>query len=168
MAKRRRIGRTLRRRKNGALSFNASSPLVKFGSIAAGYFMSDAINEPIEKAVGDKVDGKIVAAAEAVAGFLLSMRGKKTTLKVAAGGILLGAGLKKFLKETGVIKGFDDVPVIGGYDSVPVLSGYTTRPIGINGYTVPQPMASKPSVMGGINVNSGGSGSGLGYMDSDR
>jgi hypothetical protein len=168
MAKRRRIGRTLRRRKNGALSFNASSPLVKFGSIAAGYFMADKINEAIDKTVGDKVDGKIVAAAEAVLGFMLSMRGKKTTLKVAAGGILLGAGIKKALNEFGVIKGFDDVPVIGGYDSVPVLSGYTTRPIGINGYTVPQPMASKPSVMGGINVNSGGSGSGLGYMDSDR
>ena len=165
MAKRRKHRKTHRRRRIGALALNASSPLVKYGSVAAGYFMGDKVNEAIDKATGGKVDGKIVAAAEALLGFMLLTKGKKSTLKVAAGGVMLGAGVKRGLAEFGVISGFADVPVIAGYKSVPVLNGYVTRPGQMAGYMTPQPMSNRQNVMGAVDV---GSGTGLGYMDSDR
>ena len=53
-------------------AITASNPLVTFAPIALGYFMGDKINAPIMSAVGTKVDGKIVGAAEAGLGAYLS------------------------------------------------------------------------------------------------
>lgn len=160
MAKRKRkSGRTTRRRRVGAI--NANNPLVKYGSVAAGYFLSDKINEQLEKVTGDKVDGKILAAAEAGLGLMLMLNkkmAKKPIVKIL-GGVLAGAGVKKALTEFGVINGFQDVPVLAGYKSVPVLNGYTTAPVAINGFTVPRPVHQ--SVMGGI----GEDGSGINAAD---
>ena len=153
MAKRKKARKTIRRRKIGAI--NPNSPLVKYGSIAAGYFLGEKLNKQIDKVTGDKIDGKIVAAAEAGIGlFLVLSKGKKTMLKTVAGGILTGAGIKKGLTEFGVINGFMDVPVLAGYRNVPVLNGYNTAQQAINGFNVPATPLHQ-SVMGGFNFGSG-------------
>lgn len=158
MAKRRKTAKrkTSRRRRVGALNFN--NPMIKYGSIAAGYLLGDKINDTISKATGDKIDGKIVAAAEAGAGLLLftSKKVKKPMLKVI-GGVLAGAGIKKALSEFGVINGFENVPVLAGYSSVPVISGYTTQQPALNGFNVPRTVSA--SVMGSID------GSGINSTD---
>ena len=153
MAKKKKTAKrkTSRRRRIGAI--NPSSPLVKFGSIGAGYFLGNKIDEMLVKVTGDKVDGKILAAAQAGLGLMLMMKGKKTAMKQIAGGVLLGSGARKGLREFGVINGFDDVPVIAGYRDVPVISGYNVPSGKLNGYNVPQPVHK--TVLAGINDGSG-------------
>lgn len=158
MAKRKK-SKTYRRRRVGAAGkmLNPNGPLVKWGSVALGYFMGDKLNDAIEKATGDKVDGKIIGAVEAGVGLMLMTRkGKKSLPLSLVAGVLTGAGVKKSLSEFGVINGFSDVPVIAGYKSVPVLNGYTTRPGQMAGFTVPQPIHK--SVMGAVCENGSGSG----------
>jgi len=152
MAKRRKQFKT-RRRRIGALALSANSPIVKFGAVAVGYLMSDQINAQIDKVTGGKVDDKIVAGAQLVAGlFLFTGKGKKSVLKTVAGGILTGAGTKKALQSFGILSGFADVPVISGYEvpqPVPSLNGITDVPV-ISGYNVPQ-----PQVMGSVDSMTG-------------
>jgi hypothetical protein len=155
-----------RRRHIGAAGkmLNPAGPLVQYGSIAAGYFVGGKINDAIETATGGKVDGKIIAAAEVIVGGMLTFgKGKKTMVKSLAGGVLLGAGIKKGLTEFGVISGFQSVPVLAGYQSVPVLGGYNVPSPGgsLAGYSVPTPMHK--SVMGGVAAENGS-----GINDTDR
>ena len=166
MAKRRKKVKS-RRRRIGALALNPASPLVKYGSAALGYFLGDKINDAISNATGDKVDGKIIAAAEAGIGLMLMLmmkKAKKSLPLTIAAGVLTGAGVKKALSEFGIINGFSDVPVLAGYKSVPVLSGYNTRPGAMNGFNVPEPMNSSRAVMGGF----GGLDEGSGINEDDR
>lgn len=155
-----------RRRRMGAAGkmLNPSGPVVQYGSIAAGYFVGGKINDAIETASGGKIDGKIIAAAEVLVGGMLAFgKGKKTMVKSVAGGVLLGAGIKKGLQEFGVIGGFQSVPVLAGYQSVPVLGGYNVPTPGgsLAGYSVPTPMHK--SVMGGVAAENGS-----GINDTDR
>lgn len=163
MAKKRKKARkTTRRRRIGGV-MNPNGPIVKFGSIGAGYFLGDKINDAVDKATGGKVDGKIVAGVMAAAGAYLAFgKGKKTVAKQVAGGVLLGAGVKKGLKEFGVLNGFDSVPVLAGYKSVPVLNGYSTQRTAMNGFNVPAPLHR--SVMGSVAAEASGSG----INDTDR
>lgn len=169
---RKRSKPTRRRRRVGAMSMTASSPLVKLGSIALGYFLGDKINAALAKVTGT-IDGKIVAAAEAGLGALLLLKkGKKSVIVTAAGGVLIGAGAKKLLTEFGVISGFRQVPVIGrrnmnGFRQVPVVNGYNTNssPLSMGGYNP----NSSPLSMNGyqrpfhqqVMGSTGGSGSGI-------
>lgn len=151
-----------RRRRMGAAGgkLNASSPLVKWGSVAVGYFLGPKINAQITKLVGDKVDGKIVGAAEAGLGFMLAMRkgGKKGMVQTVAGGVLMGAGIRQVLSSFG-IGGYGNVPVIGrAYGNVPVIGrpgtrGYTPNR-SLNGYT-PNVSLNGGRVMAGITPGSG-------------
>lgn len=174
MAKRRKTKKT-RRRRVGALSFAPTSPLVKFGSILVGYLMAKTINDPINNLTKSiNLDGKVIAAAEGVSGYLLAFGpGKKSLLKSLGGGILIGAGAKRIMDsmKTATVTGYGRVPVIGtqrgrglaGYHSVPVLG---SRPTSVNGYesngmvgmynSNPKPFSS---VMAG--VDQAGSGSGI-------
>jgi hypothetical protein len=165
---------TRRRRRVGAVALNAKSPLVQFGSIAAGYFLGDTINPLIDKVAGT-MDPKIVGAAEAGIGaalaFNLLSKGKAPgALQVAAGGILMGAGAKRLLKEFGVINGFQSVPVLAGrrmngYNSVPVLGGYNTSRTamnGIGGYRVGPRINGSSNVMGCAASGSGLTGNNAG------
>lgn len=148
---------TTRRRRIGASGgkLNANSPVVKWGSVAVGFFLGPKLNAQVTKMIGDKLDPKIIAGAEAGLGFLLAMRkGKKNLVQTVAGGILLGAGVKLALSEFGIagIGPYGRVPVIGGaYGNVPVI-GY--RP---PGYTPNHSMAgfspngSLARVMNGVN-----------------
>jgi len=134
--KRSRARKTSRRRRVGAMSLNASNPAVMFGSLAAGFLLvgkplNDAVDKlmKIDPITGDPTKSKIIGAAEAGIGAMLLMKkGRKTMPEVVAGGILFGAGLKRLLKEFGVMGGFRKVPVIGNY-SVPAA--------GLGAYSVP-------------------------------
>jgi len=172
MARRKKAKKSTRRRRIGAAGkLNANSPIVKFGSMAAGYFLGDKINEQIEKITGDKMDGKIVAGLEVLAGLVLNKTiklgksgGKPSLPLVVVGGVLAGAGLKKGLAEFGVINGFYSVPVLNGYRSVPVLNGYNPTPgASLNGYRVPN-----RQVMGGVNIATDMAASGSGINSTDR
>ena len=149
-----------RRRRVGAMSLSARSPLVKFGSVAAGYLFADKINAAIDKVSGT-MDSKIVAGAEIGLGGLLVMGklARGNTLLTAVGGIIAGAGLKRGMKAFGVVSGFRAVPVISnvaGFQSVPVISGYTPNR-SLNGYRTAQvPINGVHSkVMGGVGKGTG-------------
>lgn len=165
MAKRKAKKKTGRRRKVGA-TLNPNNPIVKYGSIALGYLMGDKINAQVTKLAGDKIDGKIVGAAEAGLGaFLVFGGGKKSMLKTVAGGVLLGAGAKKVMTEFGIggIGPYGRVPVVAGaYGKVPVvagakrINGYSPN-ASLNGYTPNSSLNGKMKVMGAINPGSGSS-----------
>lgn len=168
--KKRKGKATRRRRRIGGMKLSASNPLVKFGSMGAGFLLGDKINPAIDKMTGT-MDPKIVGAGEAgIGAALVFMKlGKKpaSVIQVIAGGVLLGAGAKRLLKAFGImngIGGYGSVPVIGqrrlnGYGAVPVIGGYTPNMnlAGVlnGGYTVP---SSSLNVMG--------SPSGSGYSNS--
>lgn len=140
---------TRRHRRVGAMALNAKSPLLMWGSIAAGYLLSDTIEGfiPDTFMATNTSRGKIIGAGTAGIGaaLMLAKLGKKPkgALEVGLGGILIGAGGKKLLKEFGVVSGiggYQSVPVIGnqirrgvaGYQSVPVI-GYTPSRQALNG-----------------------------------
>lgn len=158
MARKRRKPRTARRRRRiGAVSFSAGSPLVKFGSIAAGFMLSGKINQALEKVTGGKVDPKILNGVLAAGGlyFALMAKGRKSTLTQVAAGLAAGAGSKGLLSEFGVINGFQDVPVLGGYQDVPVLGSYEV-PQAVNGFNVPAPSGSVVGSIGGVEAGEEG------------
>jgi hypothetical protein len=155
------------RRRVGAMALSASSPVVQFGSIGVGWLMADTINTQIVRFTGT-MDGKMVGGITAGIGAALQFMklGKKpkSTLQVAAGGVLIGAGAKKLLKEMGVINGYSAVPVVGtggrmnGYHAVPVVNGYKAGPSypsslngALNGYKVPRPA----NIVGNAGSSSG-------------
>jgi hypothetical protein len=162
-AKRKKAKPTRRRRRRiGALALSPSSNLVKFGAIAAGYFLGDKINAAIDKATGDKIDAKIVAGAEVGLGAMLVLKKTNKSLPaVIGGGILLGAGAKRAMSAFGLagIGGYQSVPTVGGYQNVPAIGygakrlntgGYVPGPGGINGYQV-----AKQAVGGLMDSGSG-------------
>jgi len=132
------------------------------GSLAAGYFLiSTPLNDALDKLTGGKIDGKLLAAGEAGIGALLLLKkGKKTMITSVAGGVLAGAGLKRFIDAmkattttTTAVTGYKRVPVLNGYKSVPVIgmNGYNV-PQGMNGYEVPAPSAAS-KIMGACSGN---------------
>lgn len=140
--KRKSSKKTYRRRRVGAVALNASSPLVKYGSIAVGFVLGDKVNALLDKVVPANVDGKIVAAGELGLGYFLAFgKGAKSLPKSVLGGIMIGAGIKKGMSSFG-IGGFQMVPAVGGYRSVTAvsgtpkrLSGYNAGRNGLNGYS---------------------------------
>lgn len=162
-----------RRHKVGAAALNLSNPLVMYGPIAGGFLLGDKLNDAIDKALpDDKVGQKLKGGAEAGLGALLvfmKLGKKKTVPEVIAGGVLLGAGVRRLLKEFGVITGYQSVPVVAkrqlnGYGAVPVVGngGYKTSRVALNGvfngYQVPGVPYGAAGVMGSTGA---GSGSGL-------
>jgi hypothetical protein len=124
----------VRRRRIGSMAMNANSPLVTYGSIAAGFVLGAKIDTMLTKVVPAGVDPKIVAGAEiGIGALLVYSKGKKTMLKTVTGGILLGAGIKKATTAFG-IAGYNMVPAVAGYNKVPAVSGYNPNS-GMNGYT---------------------------------
>lgn len=132
-----------RRRRVGAMALNASSPMVKYGSLAAGFLV---IAKPLNTAIDGLLPAsvktmsgspKIVAAAEAGLGALLFFgKGKKSLVKTLLGAVMLGAGVKRLMDSmaTGApttITGYGAVDVISGYGKVNVVSGKRR----LNGYT---------------------------------
>jgi len=177
MAKRKRTSKTKHRRRHsiGALSLSASSPLVIYGSIALGFLMGNTVNGLLNNLVPSAIvtdstkavtTGKILAAGQAGLGAaLVFMKGRKTTIKTIAGGVLLGSGLKRamtvFKSGATTMGGYGDVPVLGAYRTNGQLgyrkvAGYGDVPV-IGSYATPGALNGK--VMGSLHPS--GSGSGL-------
>lgn len=158
MAKRKKSRKTSRRRRVGAMSFNANSPLVKFGSMALGFIASDKINAMIDKATGGKIDPKLIALVQAGGGAYYSFmhKGKKNLPLAIISGVMTGAGAKRAMSSFGIGKllaGYGDVNVLGstkrlaGYQEVPAIAGN-------HGYST-----AKMPIMAGCDVdNASGSG----------
>jgi hypothetical protein len=150
-------------RRVGAASLNPGSPLVKLATVAAGFLLADKINAPINKLNtiaptattpgSTRLDPTIVMAGEIGAGALLLFSKRRAgamgMAKTVAGGLLVGAGLKRALSQFGVISGYQSVPVIGrrgvgGYQQVPVIG------------KMPSQLNGRPSQLsGGYGVNGG-------------
>jgi len=154
-SKKRKHKATRRRRRSvGALSMSASSPLMKYGPIALGFFLAAKINAPLDKMIGDKVDGKIVAGGQVGLGYMLALGpGKKSLIKSVAGGLLLGSGAKRAMTEFGIGgigSAYGNTPVVAGaYGNTPVLAGRRR----LNGY-------SPNRAMNGYTPNSALNGNG--------
>jgi len=141
MAKKRR--KSGRRRRIGAVALRSGSPVVKFGSLAAGYLLADKVQRQIEKLTGT-LDPKIVNGIMAAGGlwYLFMFRGKKNPALSAVAGLAAGAGTKGLLSDFGVLSGFMSVPVVSGYGDVPAIGNYgvpspASALNGVEGYTVP-------------------------------
>lgn len=181
-------------RRVGALNLKSKDTGLKLLAVAGGFFMGDAINGGIDSLVTKVTGGTatttttpattstspVTAIAEIGIGGLLLMRkksgGMNTVLKLG-GGVLAGAGIKRLMKQMGVIKGYQSVPVIGrhrmtGYQSVPVIGGIPPQlagkmPAQLQGYRVNGYTAAGSGVMGAIDSGSGSgitTHSGSGYM----
>jgi hypothetical protein len=141
-----------RRRRIGATALNMKSPLVKYGSIAAGFLMANAINTPLDNVIPTNIDSKLVAAGQIGIGAALAFKKQQSMITTVGGGILIGAGIKRAMSAFG-IGGFQSVPVVGSsrvgnFQSVPVLGNYKTAPVAMAGYkTAPVAMAGA-SLMG--------------------
>lgn len=190
-----------RRHRIGAMSLNPANPVLKLAAVGLGYFLAaDPINSAIDKILPDSMKpdaGTGTAPGEMVkyvpgavevglgAMFLLSKR-RPSLIKTLASGVVAGAGLKRLLKASGVITGYQATPVIGrarhhrmaGYQSVPVV-GLTTppqlsgTPAQLEGYRVNGPRlsgyvphGSGVGVMGGVGNYDSTKGSGINYGGS--
>lgn len=155
-AKRKKKKTTSRRRMSG-LALNASSEIVQYGSIAAGFLLGDTINTAIDKiADPTKIDGKIVAGVQAGAGaaYMWLKKGKKNLPLTIASGLLIGSGAKRGLKAFGMgamplnayqnmphvagprrlpMNGFQNVPHVGAHTPSSSGMGYNAQRIPING-----------------------------------
>jgi len=143
---------------------NPSSNTVKLIAVGAGYFLGDTVNSLLDKIIPASVSAPatpptttgafdvkkyIVPGAQIGIGGLLLLKGRPTMIKVLAGGVLAGAGLKRLLIATGTVTGYQSVPVVGarrnrmaGYQSVPVVGG------------IPSQLAGQPGqLQGGFRVN---------------
>jgi len=153
MSRRRKRTSSRRRRRIGSVALSANSPLVKFGSIGAGYLLADKINEQLIKITGT-LDPKIVNGVLAAGGlYMLFMnKSKKSTLITALSGVAAGVGAKGLLTEFGVLSG---IPVVG---NVPVIGNYNVPQMSINGvgsYSVPSSVVgSVPASYEGSGINS--------------
>jgi hypothetical protein len=177
MARRKRTHKTKHRRRHriGAMALSASSPIVMYGSIALGYVLGNTVNGLLNNLVPAAIatdptkavsTGKILAAGQTGLGAaLVFMKGRKTTVKTIAGGILLGSGLKRamtvFKSGATTMGGYGDVPVLGAYRTNGQLgyrkvAGYGDVPV-IGSYATPGALNGK--VMGSMHPS--GSGSGL-------
>lgn len=175
-AKRKKKTTHRRRRRVGAMSLTASNPLFKYGPIVAGYFLGDKINTAIDTATGGKIDTKIVGIAEAGLGaFLVFSKGKPSLIKSVAGGVALGAGIKRLMAAFGVgyIGGYGAVPVIGnrgarrmnGYGSVPVIGRSGMQGYAPNGQLGAYGVPNNVKVMNGVGTMANGSGLSNGGSD---
>lgn len=159
-----------RKRSSSVGALNPKSLPVRGLAVAVGYFFADQINPLIDKMLPVPVPGAaastfsltptsaLVYGGEiGIGGALMFMKGKPSLIKTGIGGLLLGAGLERALKATGVVKGYQAVPVIGRHR----MAGYQSTPV-INGNGTPAQLAGTPSQLQGFRVNGyGAQGSGV-------
>jgi hypothetical protein len=145
---------TRRRRRIGATALNMKSPLVKYGSIAAGFLLANTINTPLDRVVPVSVDPKIVAGAQVGLGAMLAFKKQQSALTTIGGGLLIGSGIKRAMAAFGIagIGGYQSVPVVGrvgAYQNVPVIGGYRTAAVALTGYkTSPVALNGSSGLMG--------------------
>lgn len=175
-----------RSRRVGAFKMGGKDAGLKLIAVGAGFLLGNTINTMVDKvalpkdpnAPADKVKTakNIAMAAEVGLGGLLLLRRSTGTMGMGmkvAGGVILGAGLKRALSVLGIMTGYQNVPVIGrhrmaGFQSVPVigrtppqlagkvppqLGGYRPAGSGVGAY-----INQGSGVMGAIGCCEGGSG----------
>jgi hypothetical protein len=183
MAKRKKGTHHRRRHRIGAMSLNAGSPLVKAAALAAGYFLGDTINTQVDKVLpasmtattATGISGYLPSVLElGLGGFLLLSKKSPGMVKTITGGIVAGAGLRRALKKSGVVSGFNMVPVIAGFNRVPVIGnipaqlagnipaqlagGYRTAANrGLNGFRTSRVLGSHSANLGGSGLTNNGS-----------
>lgn len=181
MAKKKSHKKKSRRHKVGALSMNASSPIVMIGSVALGYLAGGFVNSAINALVpaGIKTQpyaGKVLAGGQMGLGALLILgKGKKSLLKTIAGGLVAGAGIKRATivfapNTTDTLGGYGQVPVLGAY-TTPGQIGYGGRRVAgygqvpvIGAYSPNSSLTGSQKVMGSTGGSSYGGGYGSSYM----
>lgn len=152
-----------KRRRVGGLNLKSGTGL-KLLAVAGGFLAGNMINNQFDK-LGEKImppvknpDGTttgnraapFLTVGQLGLGGLLLLK-SKGMIGTVAGGLVAGAGLKRALRQMGVISGYQNVPVIGrrrlaGYQNTPVLGG------------LPPQLAGVPGQLQGFKVNGG-----LGY-----
>lgn len=156
--------KTHRRHRVGALNMKPGSPIIKLAAIGAGYLLANPINGTINKLFGTPTDpvktGKMVAVGQVgIGAALLFMKsGKPSLMKEIAGGVMIGAGLKRamvvFQSGATTMGGYGDVPVIGSYKAPGSIgrrmNGYGDVPV-IGAYT-PNHALNGAKVMGGMTA----------------
>lgn len=168
-----------RRKSVGAI--NPKAPIVMAATVAIGYFMGDTINAQLDKVIpasmltSTGITKYVPAVAEVGIGAALMKMGKPSLLKSAAGGIMVGAGLKRGLQKAGVVTGglggYQSVPALGGYQSVPALGKVPSQLTGtlpdmLSGYNVNGYRPNGSRVMAGMNSGSGiTNDAGSGYLN---
>lgn len=157
MAKRKNKKKSGRRRSRvGAMALKAENPIVKYGSIAAGFFLANQVNGGIDKLVGTGIDSKIVAGGQVGVGALLVFKkGKKSLIGTVAGGIMLGSGAKRAMTAFGIgshgINGYQAVPAVNGYQAVPAVNGYaSSKRIGYPGGLGDMHVSATPGIGRGL------------------
>lgn len=160
-----------RRRVHGFGGGGKKSIGMKLIPIIGGYLLGDQINAQIDKFLPKKTDTVTntqvpnntlgIVGSIGLGGALLMYKGRGTvgTVTTLAGGLLAGAGLKRALKSSGIISGYQNVPVIGA----PRMAGYQSTPV-IGGKRPPQ-LAGRPAQLQGFRVN-GYTPTGSGVMGS--
>jgi hypothetical protein len=140
---------------------NPSSPIVKIGAVAAGYFLGDKINAQVDKLTAGKIDSKLIGAGQVGLGALLLLSKRPSIVKSAVGGIAAGSGLKRLIgamsgaattpatttTPAAGVNGYGRVPTLGGYRDVPSLGGYHT-PGTLGAYAIPSGRGMSDRVMG--------------------
>lgn len=195
MAKKRKHQKRRRSRRVGALRLGGSDTVIKLAAVVGGFLVGKEINEQINKILPKTTDpipvptkaGTTMAMVGeiGIGGFLLLSKFPGTVGLVAkvAGGVALGAGIRRAAAVMGIMSGYQSVPVIGrhrmaGYQNTPVIGSV---PAQLSGRTPPQLSGYRPAgsgvgsyvnqgtgVMGSIGNADGGSGishnTGSGYM----
>lgn len=138
---------TRRRRRVSGVALNAKSPIIGYGAIAAGYFLGDKINAALAKVVPSSIDPKIVAAVEAVAGYLVRSKVKGTAGQLA-GGVLMGAGVKAAIAAFKPATTVAGLPTIGDYQNMRYINGVPDSVRRVAG--IAQGQSQSMQVIGGI------------------
>lgn len=142
-----------RRRRVGGLGSKKDLLLTAAAAAAGLFLVGDAVNAGIDKlntktttpatgttpaVTSTRVSPTIVTVGEGGLGALLAFSkggGIVGTAKKVAGGLILGAALRRIAKNMGVIKGYQFTPVLGrrmaGYQATPVIGG---MPSSLTGY----------------------------------
>jgi hypothetical protein len=195
MAKKRKHQKRRRSRRVGALNLGGSDTVIKLAAVVGGFLLGNKINDQIDKNLPKTTDpvpvptkaGKTAAmiGEVGIGGYLLlsRFRGNLGLAAKVAGGVALGAGIKRAAAVLGIMTGYQSVPVIGrhrmaGYQGTPVIGAVPGQ---LAGRTPPQLSGYRPAgsgvgayvnqgtgVMGSIGNCDGGSGvshnAGSGYM----
>lgn len=195
MATKKKTKNRKKSRRVGGIGLKPDSMVTKVLAVAAGYFLlADPINDQLDKLIPkkeaapaapattagfmDNID--IVGVGEVGIGAAALFMGKPSLLKTLAGGILVGAGVKRLMGGPAGVTGYQSVPVIGyakkrmaGYQSVPVIGKVPGQlqgvPAQLQGYRVNGYQSAGSGVMGSMEYNNQAGagvavGSSAGYM----
>jgi hypothetical protein len=121
------------RRRRRVSGITGNKKLMLIAGAVGGYVLGDNLNDAIKKKLTNadgtsKVDPKIIAAAEVLAGFAVpKYLMKNSAIGQLIGGALMGAGIKEGLKDFGVISGYADVRTIAGARDLRAIAGVSTQ-----------------------------------------